>query len=286
MKKKPKKIKIKIKKQSFFFVSAGGLEKRIFSRETLLLRGGRKGDPDTKSGLGTKTRRSTSTSTSTFFVNRSADSTFFVNRSQVCVPSQLIARSAKKIFCILPQNFDFQKVCVPPWRFRKILEFSTYCIFLLKFANFKKKTAKKQQKNGVFFSFPLAVWKSKFSVGRPFCSGAGEKETQTLKVVWELTHIARSAKKIFCILLKIFYFRKVCVPPWRFRKILEIPTYYIFIIEFRKNEKKNKKKIEKKQKKNRKKTENFRRFRWGSRKTNFQQGNPFAQGREKRRPRH
>ena len=40
------------KKLSFFFVSAGGLEKRIFSRETLLLRGGRKGDPDTKSGLG------------------------------------------------------------------------------------------------------------------------------------------------------------------------------------------------------------------------------------------
>ena len=35
-------------------VSAGGLEKQIFSRETLLLRGGRKGDPDTKSGLGKK----------------------------------------------------------------------------------------------------------------------------------------------------------------------------------------------------------------------------------------
>ena len=126
-KKKPKKkTKKNIKQiQSFFFMPTGGLEKRIFSRETLLLRGGRKGDPDTKSGLGTKTRRSTST----FFVNRSADSTFFVNRSQVCVPSQLIARSAKNFFCILPQNFDFQKVCVPPWRFRKILEFPTYYIF-------------------------------------------------------------------------------------------------------------------------------------------------------------
>ena len=134
MKKKTQK-----KTRFFFFVSAEGLEKRIFSRETLLLRGGRKGDPDTKSGLGTKTRRSTSTSTSTFFVNRSADSTFFVNRSQVCVPSQLIARSAKKIFCILPQNFDFQKVCVPPWRFRKIIEFSTYCIFLWKIEKIEKK---------------------------------------------------------------------------------------------------------------------------------------------------
>jgi len=46
-----KKKRIK-KKSSFFFVFAGGLEKRIFSRESLLLRGGRKGDPDTKSGLG------------------------------------------------------------------------------------------------------------------------------------------------------------------------------------------------------------------------------------------
>ena len=48
-----------------------------------------------------------------------------------------------------------------------------------------KKTEKNRKKNPVFFSFPLGVWKSEFSVGRPFCSGAGEKETQTLKVVWE-----------------------------------------------------------------------------------------------------
>ena len=45
------------KQSSFFFVSAGGLVKQIFSRETLLLRGGRKGDPDTKSGLGTNAYR-------------------------------------------------------------------------------------------------------------------------------------------------------------------------------------------------------------------------------------
>ena len=123
----------------------------------------------------------------------------------------------------------------------------------------KKKIQKKNEKKTEFSPFPLGVLEDEFSVGKPFCSGAGEKETQTLKVVWELTHIARSAKKIFCILLKIFYFRKVCVPPWRFRKILEIPTYYIFIIEFRKNKKKYRKKIS-----------NFRRFRWGSWKTNFQ----------------
>ena len=43
----------------FFFVSTGGLGKRIFSRETLLLRGGRKGDPDTKSGLGKRCRMAT-----------------------------------------------------------------------------------------------------------------------------------------------------------------------------------------------------------------------------------
>ena len=34
--------------------SPGGPGRRIFSRGALLLRGGRKGDPDTKSGLGTK----------------------------------------------------------------------------------------------------------------------------------------------------------------------------------------------------------------------------------------
>ena len=44
--------KKKRKKSRIFFVSAGGPEKQIFSKETLLLRGGRKGDPDTKSGLG------------------------------------------------------------------------------------------------------------------------------------------------------------------------------------------------------------------------------------------
>ena len=45
------------KKTRIFAVSAGGLGRRIFSRETLLLRGGRKGDPDTKSGLGTNAYR-------------------------------------------------------------------------------------------------------------------------------------------------------------------------------------------------------------------------------------
>ena len=123
----------------FFFRFRWWSGKRIFSRETLLLRGGRKGDPNTKSGLGTKTRRSTSTSTSTFFVNRSADSRFFVNRSQVCVPSWLIARSAKKFFYILLKIVDVLKICVPPWRFRKILEFPTYEIFPFEIEKNKKK---------------------------------------------------------------------------------------------------------------------------------------------------
>ena len=38
---------------------------------------------------------------------------------------------------------------------------------------------------------PLALWENKFSVGKPFCSGAGEKETQTLKVVWEKCKLER-----------------------------------------------------------------------------------------------
>ena len=51
------------------------------------------------------------------------------------------------------------------------------------------------KKNKVFFSFPLGVWKSKFSVGKPFCSGAGEKETQTLKVVWEQKRDVRRRRR-------------------------------------------------------------------------------------------
>ena len=53
--------------------------------------------------------------------------------------------------------------------------------------------------------------------------------------------------------------QKVCVPPWRFRRIFEFPTYYIFM-----------QKIEKNPEKNIKKTKNFWGFRWGSGKTNFQ----------------
>ena len=34
--------------------------------------------------------------------------------------------------------------------------------------------------NQKFLALPLGVWKNEFSVGKPFCSGAGEKETQTL----------------------------------------------------------------------------------------------------------
>ena len=41
------------------------------------------------------------------------------------------------------------------------------------------------KKNDKFLVFPTGVWENEFSVGKPFCSGAGEKETQTLKVVWE-----------------------------------------------------------------------------------------------------
>merc|ERR1711924_382992 len=53
----------------------GGPENRISSKEALLLRGGRKGDPDTESGLG---KRSPPNSISTFVVNRSATTSFFV----------------------------------------------------------------------------------------------------------------------------------------------------------------------------------------------------------------
>ena len=42
----------------------------------------------------------------------------------------------------------------------------------------KRKTKKKSR-------FPTGVRGDEFSVGKPFCSGVGEKETQTLKVVWE-----------------------------------------------------------------------------------------------------
>ena len=47
-----------------------------------------------------------------------------------------------------------------------------------------KKRRKNRRKNEEFLAFPLGVWEDEFSVVKPFCSGAGEKETQTLKVVW------------------------------------------------------------------------------------------------------
>ena len=57
-----------------------------------------------------------------------------------------------------------------------------------------KKTPKKRQqkKNEKFLGFPTGVWEDEFSVGKPFCSGAGEKETQTLKVVWELKAVGEN----------------------------------------------------------------------------------------------
>ena len=54
----------------------------------------------------------------------------------------------------------------------------------IRFSRPPAETKKKPKK-----SFPKWVREDEFSVGKPFCSGAGEKETQTLKVVWE---------KIFC----------------------------------------------------------------------------------------
>ena len=54
---------------------------------------------------------------------------------------------------------------------------------------------KKPKKNPGFFSFPLGVLEDEFSVGKPFCSGAGEKETQTLKVVWELKRDVRRRRR-------------------------------------------------------------------------------------------
>ena len=54
-----------------------------------------------------------------------------------------------------------------------------------------KKTAKKQR----IFGASAGVWEDEFSVGKPFCSGAGEKETQTLKVVWELKRDVRRRRR-------------------------------------------------------------------------------------------
>ena len=67
------------KKQNIFGASHGGPGRRIFSREALLLRGGRKGDPDTKSGLGKTT-----------------------NNFSCAIFSLLSARSAEKIFRLAP----------------------------------------------------------------------------------------------------------------------------------------------------------------------------------------
>ena len=61
-----------------------------------------------------------------------------------------------------------------------MLEFPTYYVFIM------KSEKNNNNNNGKFLALPLGVWENEFSVGKPFCSGAGEKETQTLKVVWEL----------------------------------------------------------------------------------------------------
>ena len=89
------------KQQKNFGASAGGLGKRIFSREALLLRGRRKGDPDTKSGLGTK--------------NGLGIILFFA------IFSLLSARSAEKIFTFV--SIQWKKVCVPKIGFPKCLNF-------------------------------------------------------------------------------------------------------------------------------------------------------------------
>ena len=60
--------------------------------------------------------------------------------------NSLWREARRKFFCILLKTFDFQKVCVPPWRFRKIIEFSTYCIFLWKIEKKQKKNQKKTEK--------------------------------------------------------------------------------------------------------------------------------------------
>ena len=60
-----------------------------------------------------------------------------------------------------------------------MLEFPTYYVFIMK----SEKNNNNNNNNKKFLAFPLGVWENEFSVGKPFCSGAGEKETQTLKVV-------------------------------------------------------------------------------------------------------
>ena len=76
-------------------------------------------------------------------------------------------------------------------------------------------------------ALPLGVRKDEFSVGKPFCSGAGEKETQTLKVVWE------KCSKKFVYLRGVFG----KTPIW--------PTCYIFIMKTEKNAEKTPKKRKK-----------------------------------------
>ena len=59
-----------------------------------------------------------------------------------------------------------------------MLEFPTYYTFIMK-------SEKNNNNNKKILALPLGVWENQFSVGKPSCSGAGEKETQILKVVWE-----------------------------------------------------------------------------------------------------
>ena len=54
------------------------------------------------------------------------------------------------------------KVCVPPWRFRKLLEIPTYYKFI---RNFEKKRKKHRKKNKLFFAAAIWVLENEFSVG-------------------------------------------------------------------------------------------------------------------------
>ena len=139
-------------KRSSLTSGVTGKRRRMFSRGALLLRGGRKGDPDTESGLGTKIY---------FALMREARRKF---KSKFSISKKFVYLRG-----VLGKSL-------------KSKNFSTY----LRFAFKSKKTTKK---NHFFKWYPQGVREDAFSVGEPFCSGVGEKETQTLKVVWELRFI-------------------------------------------------------------------------------------------------